>query len=170
MACETRVGLGFDLHRLVRGRPFVLGGLRIPHDLGPLGHSDGDALLHALIDALLGAAGAGMDIGDRFPDTDPAWKGADSRALLAAAWSPLRRAGWRVLNVDAVVVAERPKLGPWKPRIARSVAGLLGVPPARVSVKAKTMEKLGEIGKGRAVAAQVVVLLDKSKRQNHKSK
>jgi 2-C-methyl-D-erythritol 2,4-cyclodiphosphate synthase len=170
MPDELRVGLGFDLHRLVRGRPFVLGGLRIPHGLGPLGHSDGDALLHALVDALLGASGADGDIGDRFPDTDPRWKGADSRELVAAVWAPLRRAGWRIHNIDANVLAERPKLGPWKPRIARAVAGLLGIPAGRVSVKAKTMERLGEIGSGRAVAAQVVVLLDKSKRPNPKSK
>jgi 2-C-methyl-D-erythritol 2,4-cyclodiphosphate synthase len=169
MANELRVGQGFDLHRLVRGRPFVLGGLRIPHPLGPLGHSDGDALLHALTDALLGAAGGG-DIGDRFPDTDPRWKGADSRALLRTVWAPLRKAGWRVGNVDATVVAERPKLGPWKPRIAAAIARLLGIPAGRVCVKAKTLEGLGEIGKGRAVAAQVVVLMDKSKRQNPKSK
>jgi 2-C-methyl-D-erythritol 2,4-cyclodiphosphate synthase len=163
MPVELRVGIGFDLHRLVRGRPFVLGGLRLPHPLGPLGHSDGDALLHALTDALLGATGGG-DIGDRFPDTDPRWKGADSRALLGAVWSPLRRAGWRVCNVDATVVAERPKLGPWKPRIAREIARLLGVPADRVCVKAKTLEKLGPIGKGKAVAAQVAVLLNKSSR------
>jgi 2-C-methyl-D-erythritol 2,4-cyclodiphosphate synthase len=169
MPGELRVGSGFDLHRLVRGRPFVLGGLRVPHPVGPLGHSDGDALLHALIDALLGASGGG-DIGDRFPDTDPRWKGADSRSLVRAVWSPLRRAGWRVRNVDATVVAERPRLGPWKPRIARAVAGLLGVPAGRVCVKAKTLEGLGEIGRGKAVAAQVVVLLDKSKIPNPKSK
>jgi 2-C-methyl-D-erythritol 2,4-cyclodiphosphate synthase len=168
MPGELRVGLGFDLHRLVRGRPFVLGGLRIPHPLGPLGHSDGDALLHALIDALLGATGGG-DIGDRFPDTDPRWKGADSRRLVEAVWAPLRRAGWRICNVDANVVAERPKLGSWKPRIGRAVARLLGLPSSRVAVKAKTMEGLGEIGKGRAVAAHVVVLLEKSKIPNPKS-
>jgi len=163
MPSGMRVGLGFDLHRLVRGRPFVLGGLRIPHPRGPLGHSDGDALLHALVDALLGAAGGG-DIGDRFPDTDPRWKGADSRTLLEAVWRPLRKAGWRICNVDATVVAERPKLGPWKPRIAREIARLLGCPPRAVCVKAKTMERLGEIGAGKAVAAQVAVLMSRGGR------
>ncbi len=163
MSDNLRVGLGFDLHRLVRGRPFVLGGLRIPHSLGPLGHSDGDALLHALVDALLGATGGG-DIGDRFPDTDPRWKGADSRALLAAVWRPLRKAGWRVGNVDATVVAERPKLGPWKRKIARELARRLGCPAGAVNVKAKTLEKLGEIGKGKAVAAQVVVMMSRGGR------
>jgi 2-C-methyl-D-erythritol 2,4-cyclodiphosphate synthase len=158
-----RVGLGFDLHRLGRGRPFVLGGLRIPHPVGPVGHSDGDALLHALVDAILGASGGG-DIGDRFPDTDPRWKGADSRKLLEAVWRPLRKAGWRVGNVDATVVAERPKLGPWKRKIARQIAGLLGIPPYFVNVKAKTLEKLGEIGSGKAVAAQVVVMMSRGGR------
>lgn len=158
---ECRVGLGFDLHRLRRGRPFVLGGVRIPHPVGPVGHSDGDVILHALCDALLGAAGGG-DIGDRFPDTDPRWKGTDSRRFVAAVWGPLRRAGWRVANVDVTVLAERPKLTPWKRRIAAAAARLLGVPAARVNVKAKTMERLGPIGAGKAVAAQVVVLLEKT--------
>jgi 2-C-methyl-D-erythritol 2,4-cyclodiphosphate synthase len=165
---DLRVGLGYDLHRLGRGRPFVLGGVRIPHPSGPVGHSDGDPLLHALIDALLGATGGG-DIGDRFPDTDPRWKGADSRELAEAVWRPLRAGGWRVRNVDAVVIAERPKLGAWKRRIAEAIARLLDLDPARASVKAKTMERLGAIGSGRAVAAQVVVLMDRSKRPNPKS-
>jgi len=169
MAPDLRIGLGFDVHRLARGRRFVLGGVEIPHPAGPAGHSDGDPLLHALIDALLGATGGG-DIGDRFPDADPRWKGADSRDLVEAVWRPLRRAGWRVVNVDATVVAERPKLGPWKRRIAGAIARLLGVDPSRVCVKAKTMERLGAIGAGKAIAAQVGALLGKSKPPNPKSK
>lgn len=155
---DLRVGLGFDLHRLRRGRPFVLGGVRIPHPTGPAGHSDGDVVLHALVDALAGAAGGG-DIGDRFPDTDPRWKGADSRRFVDAVWRPLRRAGRHIYNVDVTVLAERPKLGPWKRRIAARVAEILGIVPSRVSIKAKTLEGLGPVGAGKAIAAQVVVLL-----------
>lgn len=153
-----RIGIGFDLHRLRRGRPLLLGGVRIPHPSGPVGHSDGDVVLHALCDALLGAA-AGGDIGDRFPDTDPRWKGADSRRFVEAVWRPLKRAGWIVCNVDVTVLAESPRLGPWKQRVAARVAGLLGLPAGRVSVKAKTMEGLGPIGRGKAVAAQAAVLM-----------
>jgi 2-C-methyl-D-erythritol 2,4-cyclodiphosphate synthase len=157
---SPRVGFGFDLHRLRRGRPLVLGGVRIPHPTGPAGHSDGDVVLHALCDALLGAA-AGGDIGERFPDDDPRWKDADSRRFVENVWRPLRGAGWSVLNVDVTVLLERPKLRSWKAPIARAVAALLGLPADRVSVKAKTMEGLGDIGAGRAVAAHVAVLIQR---------
>lgn len=158
MTDAPRIGLGEDSHRLEPGRRCVLGGVEIPSDVGPVGHSDGDALLHALTDAVLGACGQG-DIGDVFPPSDPRWAGADSRRFLEEA---LRRAadlGFRPLSVDTVVVAERPRLGPWKERIRESLAAMLGLPPGRVGVKAKTAEGLGAVGEGRAIEARAVVLL-----------
>jgi 2-C-methyl-D-erythritol 2,4-cyclodiphosphate synthase len=150
------VGFGFDLHRLVPGRRFVLGGVEIPHPAGPLGHSDGDVLLHALIDALLGAAGLG-DIGSWFPDTDPAWKDASSETLLARVMDELRPR-WTVVNADVTVLLERPKLAPHRDAVAARLAGRLGT--TRVSVKAKTMEGLGPIGQGDALACYAVVQLE----------
>jgi 2-C-methyl-D-erythritol 2,4-cyclodiphosphate synthase len=155
---STRVGIGFDVHRLVRGRKLVLGGLAIESNVGPEGHSDADVLLHAVTDAILGACGMG-DIGDHFPDTDPQWKDATSNTFLQEALSFAEDAGFTVGNVDTVIVAERPRLGAWKEAIRSTLAGLLAVPVDRVSVKAKTMEGLGPVGEGRAIEAHAVVLL-----------
>lgn len=150
------VGHGWDVHRLVPGRRFVLGGVEIPHPLGPLGHSDGDVLLHALIDALLGAAGMG-DIGGRFPDSDPRWKDASSEALLADVMRDVG-AAWRVVNADVTVIAERPKLAPHKAAIQAKLAAALGT--SAVNVKAKTYEGLGPVGAGEAVECHVVAQLE----------
>ena len=154
-----RVGIGFDIHRLVAGRPLVLGGLKVPHSKGLSGHSDADVLLHALCDALLGAVGAG-DIGTYFPDTDPKWKGVTSEKFIEKALELVSRRDLRVVNVDAVILAEEPKLAPHRTAIQRSVAQLLKVRDDRVNVKAKTMEGLGPIGSGEAMAAHAVVLLE----------
>jgi len=161
---DSRVGLGWDLHRLEAlpptgsAGPLVIGGIHVPHDLGVAGHSDGDVLLHALTDALLGAIG-GPDIGEVFPDTDPRWAGADSAAFVAEALRRVHDAGWRVVNADAVVVLERPKLAPHKRAIRENMARLLDLPTDRVNVKGKTHERIGPLGEGRAVEAQVVVLI-----------
>ena len=151
----TRVGTGFDLHRLKRGRPFVLAGVRIPSAAGPDGHSDADPLSHAVVDALLGAAALG-DIGEHFPDSDPRWRGTGGPEFLRRTRALLAKSGFRPVNVDATLLCERPKLGPFKRKVAASVAKALGLPASAVGLKAKTMEGLGEIGKGRAVAAQAV--------------
>lgn len=156
-----RVGLGFDIHRLVDSRSLLLGGVKVPHSKGLLGHSDGDVLLHALCDALLGAVGAG-DIGTYFPDTDPQWKGAASAKFVEKALELVSRRDLRVANVDAVILTEEPKLAPHRTAIQRSVAQILRIRDDRVNVKAKTMEKLGSIGAGEAMAATVVVLLEES--------
>jgi len=155
-----RVGIGHDTHRLVEGRPLILGGVRLEHPRGLAGHSDADVVLHAVTDALLGAAGLG-DIGDAYPDTDPAWRGADSALFLRETLVRLNRAGWRVVNVDEIVFAQEPKLGPVKADIRRSLAGLLGVEVGAVNVKAKTGEKVGHIGRAEAIACQAVVLIDR---------
>ncbi len=155
-----RIGIGFDIHRLVEGRSLLLGGVKIPSTKGLLGHSDGDVLLHALCDALLGAVGAG-DIGSYFPDSDPKWKGASSQIFLEKATELAGRKSLRVENVDAVILAEEPKLGPHRMAIQRSIAQMLRVKDDRINVKAKTMEKLGPIGEGEAMACYVVVLLEK---------
>ena len=154
-----RVGFGTDLHRLSAGRPLVLGGVRVPHDRGPMGHSDGDVVLHALTDALLGAIGQG-DIGRLFPDTDPAYAGVASDGFVAEALARARRAGYRVGNADIVIQLERPKIEPHRDDIRRRVAMILGVGEDRVNVKAKTNEGTGAIGRGEALACQVVVLLE----------
>jgi 2-C-methyl-D-erythritol 4-phosphate cytidylyltransferase/2-C-methyl-D-erythritol 2,4-cyclodiphosphate synthase len=154
----TRVGTGYDLHRLVEGRPLVLGGVVVPSEKGLAGHSDADVLAHAITDAVLGAVARG-DIGRHFPDTDPQWKGASSMAMLAHAVALAREAGFDVVNVDAVVVAERPKLAPHLDAIRASVAAVLGVETARVSVKGKTNEGVDAIGRGEAMAVHAVVLL-----------
>jgi 2-C-methyl-D-erythritol 4-phosphate cytidylyltransferase/2-C-methyl-D-erythritol 2,4-cyclodiphosphate synthase len=155
---NIRVGLGYDLHRLVEGRPFILGGVAIPFDRGPAGHSDADVLAHAITDAVLGAASAG-DIGRHFPDTDPQWQGASSLDLLGRALGIVRRAGFRLVNVDAVVIAERPKLAQHVGAIAERLARTLDIPPDAVSLKGKTNEGLGAIGRGEAIAAHAVALL-----------
>ncbi|MGE0711618.1 MAG: 2-C-methyl-D-erythritol 4-phosphate cytidylyltransferase [Planctomycetota bacterium] len=155
---EVRCGLGNDFHRLVPGRKLILGGVEVPFDKGLYGHSDADVLTHAVIDALLGAAGLG-DIGEHFPDTDPAYAGASSLALLERVVADVRALGWRVEHVDAVVLAERPKLKDHKPAIRRTLADVLGIPVARLNLKAKTQEGLGPVGEGQAMAAEVVVTL-----------
>ena len=154
-----RVGHGWDLHRMAEGRPCRIGGLTLDHLKGPMGHSDGDVVLHALADALLGAAALG-DIGAFFPDTDPKWKGADSAALLRAVVAKVRGAGYSVGNADVTVVAQEPKIGPHREAMRENIASLLGVSADRVSVKAKTTEGLGDIGAGDAIACHAVVLLE----------
>jgi 2-C-methyl-D-erythritol 2,4-cyclodiphosphate synthase len=154
-----RHGLGFDIHRLVQGRPFVLGGLTFEHPRGPSGHSDGDVLLHALVDALLGAAALG-DIGDHFPDNDPKWKGTAGKVFVDKALALVAAKGLKPVQVDSTVFLELPKLGKRKPELAAALASLLGIPKDRACVKAKTMEGLGAIGAGEAIAAQVLVVLE----------
>ena len=155
---QWRVGQGWDVHALVPGRSLVIGGVTIPFSKGLLGHSDADVLLHALIDALLGAMGKG-DIGAHFPDTDPQWKNADSRLLLTSVSELMRREGWQVVNVDTTVVAQTPKLARHLPLMRETIAGLLGLDPQRVNIKAKTAEQLGPVGQGQSVEAQAVVLI-----------
>ncbi len=157
-----RVGIGHDTHRLEPGRPLILGGIRVEHPRGLAGHSDADVVLHALTDALLGAAGLG-DIGDLFPDTDPNYLNADSRIFLRAALEQLHKAGWTVNNIDVIIFAQEPKLGPLKAGIRASLAVLLGLPLDCVNVKAKTGERVGHIGRAEAIACQVVVLIDQSR-------
>jgi 2-C-methyl-D-erythritol 2,4-cyclodiphosphate synthase len=153
-----RIGNGYDLHRLVDGRPLVLGGVTIPFDKGLLGHSDADVICHAVTDAILGAAGAG-DIGRHFPDSDAAWKDADSLDLLRRAAAIVAAAGYAVVNIDVVVVAERPKLAPHVDAIRARVAGAIGCDPPQVSVKGKTNEGVDSVGGGEAIAAHAVALL-----------
>lgn len=153
-----RVGQGYDLHRLVEGRPLILGGVEIPYDRGLLGHSDADALLHAITDALLGAAGLG-DIGRLFPDTDSAYKDADSRLLLRHAVEKVVKAGWVVVNVDATIIAQAPKLAPHMDTIRESVAKALGVDLQRVNIKAKTKEECDAVGKKEAIEVHAIALL-----------
>jgi 2-C-methyl-D-erythritol 2,4-cyclodiphosphate synthase len=158
-----RVGQGFDVHRFAApeaGRPLMLMGLAVPHDRGLLGHSDADVMLHALMDALLGAAGLG-DIGQHFPDTDMAFKGADSAALLVSVMETLRARGWHVVNADVCLIGERPKLAPHREAMRARIAPLLGVDPEELNIKATTTEKLGFTGRGEGLAAQAVVLIDR---------
>jgi len=159
MTC--RVGIGYDLHRLVAGRPLILGGVHVPHERGLLGHSDADVVLHALCDALLGALGQ-PDIGELFPDTDPQWQDADSRQFVVAALRRVLSAGYQVGNVDLIIHAEQPKLGPCKQRIRQSIADLLGLTADGVGVKATTNEGLDAIGRGEAIACWASVLLDRT--------
>ena len=156
-----RIGEGWDTHALVPGRPLVLGGVTLAHDRGLMGHSDADALLHAIIDALVGAAGLG-DIGTHFPDTDARFKGADSGVLLQEAVQRVQALGWRIGNVDTTIVAQAPKLAPHRPALQRRVAELLGVAPEQVNIKAKTAEKLGPVGQGQSIETRAVVLLYRS--------
>jgi 2-C-methyl-D-erythritol 2,4-cyclodiphosphate synthase len=155
-----RVGSGHDTHRLAEGRPLVLGGVHVPHPRGPVGHSDADVVLHAVTDALLGAAGLG-DIGELFPDTDPQYRGADSAVFVREALRRLVRDGWRVVNLDVTVFAEEPKLGPVKPAVRANLAALLGVAEEVVGVKAKTGERVGHIGRGEAIGCHAVVLIER---------
>jgi len=155
-----RVGQGYDVHALVPGRRLVVGGVEIEHTHGLLGHSDADVLLHAITDALLGAAGLG-DIGAHFPDSDERWRGADSRTLLRETARKVREGGYRVGNVDATVVAQAPRLAPHMAAMRESIAADLGVAPDRVNVKAKTTERLGFAGRGEGIEAQAVALLER---------
>lgn len=156
-----RIGHGYDVHRLTEGRKLILGGVDIPFEKGLLGHSDADVLTHAVMDALLGAAGLG-DIGKAFPDTDPAYAGADSLKLLDTVMEMLTQAGYRVGNVDATILAQRPKLAPYIGQMRENLAGRMGVSPDRVNVKATTEERLGFTGSGDGMAAHAVCLLEES--------
>ena len=157
---NIRIGEGWDVHALAPDRKLILGGVHIPHTLGLLGHSDADVLLHAITDAVLGAAGLG-DIGRHFPDTDMQFKGADSAVLLAEAMRRVRAQGWELVNVDSTIVAQAPKLAPHMPAIRASVAKALGVGEDQVNVKAKTAEKLGPVGEGKSMEARAVALLQR---------
>jgi 2-C-methyl-D-erythritol 2,4-cyclodiphosphate synthase len=156
-----RVGTGHDIHRFEAGRPLVLGGVRVPYGWGLAGHSDADVLTHAIMDALLGALALG-DIGRHFPDTDPQWKNADSLALLARVVEMIGEQGWQVGNLDAILLAEAPRLAPHLPAMRERLASALGVEADRVSVKAGTHERMGSIGRGEGIAATAVVLLERT--------
>lgn len=156
-----RIGQGYDVHQLVPGRPLILGGVTIPFEKGLLGHSDADALLHAITDALLGAAALG-DIGTHFPDTAAEHKDADSRRLLREAYQAVQRAGWRVVNVDSTVIAQQPKLRPHIDAMRANIAADLGLPENCVNIKGKTNEKLGYLGRMEGIEAQAVVLLERA--------
>ena len=153
-----RIGQGYDVHRLVEGRKLILGGVDIPYEFGLLGHSDADVLTHAIMDALLGAAGLG-DIGRHFPDTDPNYAGADSLKLLTAVVDKLTKTGWVIGNVDSTVVAQRPKLAPYLAEMQQNLASAMGIQADRINVKATTEEKLGFTGSGEGMAAQAIALL-----------
>ena len=155
-----RIGSGHDTHRLEAGYPLILGGIAIPHPRGLAGHSDADAVLHALTDALLGAVGLG-DIGDAYPDTDPRWKGANSALFLSETVAKLHALGWRTVNADITIFAQEPKLGPVKAAIRDNLAELLGVPADCVNVKAKTGERVGHIGRAEAIGCHAVVLVER---------
>jgi len=155
----TRAGIGYDLHRLAEGRKLILGGIEVPFHKGPVGHSDGDALAHAICDALLGAAGLG-DIGTHFPDTDPKWKDVSSLRFLECVRELLADQRFRVSHVDAVVITEKPKLGPHFPAMREALAKSLGIPLSAINLKAKTNEGVDAIGRGDAIAAQAIVTLE----------
>ena len=159
MTPTIRVGIGFDVHRLVKGRRLLLAGVEVPSPVGPVAYSDGDVVLHAIADACLGAAGLG-DLGDHFPDADPAWKDADSSGILALALEKVKAAGWRPVSADVNLFLEQPKLGGLKEKMRGRLAELLGVAPDAVGLKARTLEGLGPVGGGGAVAAQAVVVLE----------
>ena len=155
-----KIGIGYDFHILKEGRPLMLGGVHIPHNKGEEAHSDGDVLLHAIIDALLGADGF-LDLGEMFPPRDAKWKDAPSSLLLQLAWQKVKERDWHVENIDSVVMIEEPKLNPYRKDIITSIANLLGIEPDRVFVKFKTHEKRGEIGAGDAVASTAIALISK---------
>jgi 2-C-methyl-D-erythritol 2,4-cyclodiphosphate synthase len=156
----TRAGIGYDLHRLAEGRKLIIGGIELPFPKGPVGHSDGDVLAHALCDALLGAAGLG-DIGIHFPDTDPKWKDAASLRFLEHIRDLLAEHGFRIVHIDANVITEKPKLGPHFPAMREALAKALGIAPSMINLKAKTNETVDAIGRGEAIAAQAVATLDR---------
>lgn len=157
-----RIGLGYDVHRLVEGRKLILGGVTIPHEKGLLGHSDADVLLHAACDALFGAAGLG-DVGRHFPDTDPAFKGIDSMKLLARTYGSIREKRLALVNMDATIFAQAPKMAPYRRRMAENIASVLDAGPEQVNIKATTTEGLGMIGSGDGIAAMCIVLLETKK-------
>lgn len=156
-----RIGMGYDVHRLVEGRKLIMGGVEIPYEKGLLGHSDADVLLHSIMDALLGAAALG-DIGGHFPDNDPAYQGADSLKLLRRVGEIIAQAGFRVANVDATIIAQRPKMAPYRETMRQNIADALGVEVSRISVKATTEEGLGFTGRSEGIAAQAVALLEEA--------
>ena len=158
--CAFRIGEGWDTHALVEGRKLILGGVLVPYERGLLGHSDADVLLHAITDALLGAAALG-DIGRHFPDTDARFKGADSMRLLVEAAALVRQAGWAIGNIDSTIIAQAPKLAPYIPAMQRGIATALGLALDAVNVKAKTAEKMGPVGEGLSMEARAVVLLQR---------
>jgi len=153
-----KIGIGYDIHALAEGRQMILGGMNIPFHMGTEGHSDADVLIHAVCDALLGALGR-EDIGAMFPDTDPKYKGVDSKGLLADVMDEVNNAGMKVSNLDCIVIAEEPKIGPYREKMKDTIAGILGVSTDSISIKGKTNEKIGEIGAGKAIAAHAAVLL-----------
>jgi 2-C-methyl-D-erythritol 2,4-cyclodiphosphate synthase len=153
-----RIGQGFDVHRFASGRELIVGGVNIPYELGLLGHSDADVLLHAISDAILGALGEG-DIGKHFPDTNEAFKGADSKKLLQHVVSIMKSKGYQVVNIDSTIIAQNPKMSPFIPEMNKVIAGLLGIELEQVNVKATTTEKLGFTGREEGVAAEAIVLL-----------
>lgn len=155
---ELRIGQGMDIHAFEPGRPCVLGGVAIPHHSGLAGHSDADALLHAIVDALLGATGRG-DIGIQFPNTDPQWRNADSSVFVTTTWSAISAEGWSLINLDCTVLAEAPKIGPYIAAMKERISSLLATTPDRIGIKATTTEKLGAIGRGEGLLASAVVLL-----------
>ena len=157
---SLRIGQGFDVHALVPGRALRLGGVDVPFEQGLLGHSDGDVLLHAICDALLGAAGLG-DIGRHFPDTDDSLRGADSRGLMRSVAEQLRQGGFAVVNIDATIIAQAPRMAPHMPAMIASIAQTLGISEAQINLKAKTTERLGFTGRGEGIAAQAVALIEK---------
>jgi 2-C-methyl-D-erythritol 2,4-cyclodiphosphate synthase len=156
----SRAGIGYDLHRLAEGRKLILGGIELPFPKGPVGHSDGDALAHAMCDALLGAAGLG-DIGTHFPDTDPRWKDASSLRFLEHIRDLLAENGLRIVHIDATVITEKPKLGPHFPAMREALAKSLGISTSTINLKAKTNEGVDAIGRGEAIAAQAIATLDR---------
>ncbi len=160
---NMRVGIGYDVHKLVEDRPLILGGVNIPFDKGLLGHSDADVLTHAIMDALLGALGLG-DIGQHFPDTDEKYKGASSIGLLEQVGSIIRGAGYMIVNIDSVIMAEKPKMAPYLEIMKINISKALGIEPSMVNIKATTTEGLGFVGTGQGMAAKAVVLLEKSHR------
>lgn len=160
MTLPFRIGQGYDVHALTPGRKLIVGGVDIPHHSGLLGHSDADVLLHAITDALLGAAGLG-DIGGMFPDTDPRWKGANSRMLLREAMAVVVRAGWKLGNLDATIIAQAPRVKPYVTAMRANIAADLGVAAEAVNIKGKTTERLGFVGRGEGIAAEAIALLMK---------
>ncbi len=159
-----RIGIGYDVHKFTEGRPLRLGGITVPCDRGLAGHSDADVVLHALCDALLGAAGLG-DIGQLFPPSDPTYKDMDSRLLLKAVGDRIAEAGWQIVNVDTVIIAERPRLSPHYTAMREAIAAVLELSPSQVSVKATTPEGLGALGRAEGIAAYAVALLERAERQ-----
>ena len=157
---DYKIGIGYDIHRLVEGRDLIIGGVKITHEKGLLGHSDADVLIHAIIDALLGAV-ALDDIGTLFPDTDPQYKDADSTLLLRNVYRKVQQEGYRINNIDSNIIAQSPKMMPYIPKMKQALANILGLAPTDISIKAKTKEKLDAVGENKAIEANAVVLLEK---------